>query len=56
MIGLRAGKKLTAAIDAWAKANGVDSRSEAMRALIERGLAGGRKIPVFRASDDDEEE
>jgi hypothetical protein len=37
MIGLRAGKELTAAIDAWAKANSV-SRSEAIRRLVEKGL------------------
>jgi Ribbon-helix-helix protein, copG family len=38
MIGFRAGKDLTAKIDEWAKANDVE-RSEAMRRLIERGLA-----------------
>jgi len=55
MIGLRAGKQLTAAIDAWGKRNGV-ARSEAIRRLVEIGLAGGRKIPVYRASGDDAEE
>jgi Arc/MetJ-type ribon-helix-helix transcriptional regulator len=39
MIGLRAGKELTAAIDKWAKANRVESRSEAIRQLVERALA-----------------
>jgi len=38
MIGLRAGKKLTAAIDHWAKANGL-TRSEAIRQLVERALS-----------------
>jgi hypothetical protein len=37
MVGFRAGKELTAKIDAWAKANDVE-RSEAMRRLIEKGL------------------
>jgi hypothetical protein len=55
MIGLRAGKQLTGAIDAWAKRNGV-ARSEAIRRLVEIGLAGGRAIPVYRASGDDAEE
>jgi Ribbon-helix-helix protein, copG family len=55
MIGLRAGEQLTAAIDAWAKRNGV-GRSEAIRRLVEIGLAGGRAIPVYRASGDDAEE
>jgi hypothetical protein len=53
MIGLRASKKLTSAIDAWAKRNGDVSRSEAIRLLVEIGLAGGRTIPVFRASGED---
>jgi metal-responsive CopG/Arc/MetJ family transcriptional regulator len=39
MIGLRAGKDLTAAIDKWVKANAVASRSEAIRQLVERALA-----------------
>jgi hypothetical protein len=55
MIGLRAGKQLTAAIDAWANRNGV-ARSEAIRRLVEIGLAAGRAIPVYRASNDDTEE
>jgi hypothetical protein len=55
MIGLRAGKQLTAAIDAWAKRNGV-TRSEAIRRLVEIGLAGGRTVPLYRASGDDAEE
>jgi hypothetical protein len=38
MIGLRAGKELTAAIDAWAERHAVKGRSEAMRLLIELGL------------------
>jgi hypothetical protein len=37
MIGVRAGTKMIAAIDAWAKARSI-SRSEAIRKLIERGL------------------
>jgi len=40
MIGLRADPKLTATIDAWAKRNGIGSRSEAIRRLVEAGLAG----------------
>jgi hypothetical protein len=52
MIGLRAGNELTAAIDKWARANGIDSRSEAIRRLVELGLEVGRKIPVYRATDE----
>jgi predicted DNA-binding protein len=37
MIGVRAGKELTAKIDKWAKTNST-TRSEAIRQLIERGL------------------
>jgi len=37
MIGFRAGKELTAKIDAWAEANEID-RSEAIRRLIEKGV------------------
>jgi hypothetical protein len=44
MIGFRAGKNLTAKIDAWAKANDID-RSEAMRRLIERGLDRPKASP-----------
>jgi metal-responsive CopG/Arc/MetJ family transcriptional regulator len=42
MIGLRAGKQLTAEIDAWAEANSV-SRSEAIRRLVEQALAASKK-------------
>ena len=38
MIGLRLSKKETARLDRWAKANGY-TRSEAIRVLIERGIA-----------------
>jgi adenine/guanine phosphoribosyltransferase-like PRPP-binding protein len=38
MVGLRAGTELTAAIDAWAEANSVESRSEAIRRLLELAL------------------
>jgi hypothetical protein len=38
MVGLRAGTELTAAIDAWAEANGIGSRSEAIRRLLELAL------------------
>jgi metal-responsive CopG/Arc/MetJ family transcriptional regulator len=37
MIGLRLSEEVTARLDRWAKANGY-SRSEAIRALIERGI------------------
>jgi metal-responsive CopG/Arc/MetJ family transcriptional regulator len=39
MTGLRMSKELTAAIDRWAKVNAIESRSEAIRRLIERGIA-----------------
>ena len=55
-IGLRLSEALLKRIDAWGKREKISERSEAVRALIERGLAGGRKIPVFRASDDDVED
>jgi hypothetical protein len=55
-IGLRLPEALLKRIDAWAKREKIGERSEAVRTLLERGLAGGRKIPVFRASDDDAEE
>jgi metal-responsive CopG/Arc/MetJ family transcriptional regulator len=38
MVALRLPPDLTARIDAFAKANGEGSRSEAMRQLLERGL------------------
>jgi hypothetical protein len=38
MIGLRFPRELTAAVDKWAKSNGIESRSEAIRRLVERGL------------------
>jgi metal-responsive CopG/Arc/MetJ family transcriptional regulator len=34
---------LTQRIDAWAKDNGEESRSEAMRQLLERGLAAPKR-------------
>jgi predicted DNA-binding protein len=37
MIGLRLSEEETARLDRWAKANGY-TRSQAIRALIERGL------------------
>jgi metal-responsive CopG/Arc/MetJ family transcriptional regulator len=39
LVALRLPPALTERIDEWAKANGEDSRSEAMRRLLERGLA-----------------
>jgi hypothetical protein len=45
MIGLRAGKELTAAIDAWAESRAV-KRSEAMRQLIELGLTANEAPAV----------
>jgi hypothetical protein len=39
MLGLRVPKELTAAVDTWAKAHAIESRSEAIRRLVERGLA-----------------
>jgi Ribbon-helix-helix protein, copG family len=38
MVGLRAGTELTAAIDAWAEANGIESRSDAIRRLLDLAL------------------
>src|SRR5215813_4592838 len=40
MIGLRAPPQLIKKIDAWAAANGVISRSSAIRRLVERGFSG----------------
>jgi hypothetical protein len=39
MIGLRAPPRLIKEIDAWAAANGVTSRSDAIRHLLEHGLS-----------------
>jgi len=48
---------LLSAIDAWrARQEDEPSRPEAIRRLVEIGLAGGRAIPVYRASGDDAEE
>ncbi len=43
MIGVRFPADLTAAVDAWAaKAGGDITRSEAIRSLVELGLAKGK--------------
>jgi hypothetical protein len=41
---IRLGPKLTAAIDKWAKAKGIISRSEAIRRLLEFGLAASTPL------------
>ena len=46
MIGLRLPKEETARLDQWAKANGY-TRTEAIRAMIERGLRGDPDQPIF---------
>ena len=43
MVGLRLSTTTIAEIDAWAEANGAGSRSAAIRFLIDRALAKGRK-------------
>jgi hypothetical protein len=52
-IGLRVPDALVKRIDGWAKREKIGERSVAVRELIERGLAGGRTVPVYRATDDD---
>ncbi|HEY7245282.1 MAG TPA: ribbon-helix-helix domain-containing protein [Xanthobacteraceae bacterium] len=42
---IRLPHKLTAAIDTWAAQNGVTSRSDAIRRLLELGLAASRPLP-----------
>jgi Ribbon-helix-helix protein, copG family len=37
-VALRLAKEKIAAVDKWAAKNGISSRSEALRLLIERGL------------------
>jgi hypothetical protein len=37
-VAFRLPKAVIAKVEKWAKTNGVEKRSEAMRALIERGL------------------
>jgi len=41
---IRLPPKLTAAIDKWGEANGVTSRSEAIRRLLELGLAASQPL------------
>jgi Ribbon-helix-helix protein, copG family len=41
---IRLAPKLTAAIDKWGEANGVTSRSEAIRRLLELGLAASQPL------------
>ena len=41
---IRLASKLTAAIDKWGEANGVTSRSEAIRRLLELGLAAAQPL------------
>jgi Arc/MetJ-type ribon-helix-helix transcriptional regulator len=41
---IRLSPKLTAAIDKWAEENGVSSRSEAIRRLLELGLAASQPL------------
>jgi hypothetical protein len=41
---VRLSPKLTAAIDKWAEENGVSSRSEAIRRLLDLGLAASRPL------------
>jgi metal-responsive CopG/Arc/MetJ family transcriptional regulator len=43
MVGLRLPSALLAAIDAWAKGNGIESRSRAIRELIGRSLVASRR-------------
>jgi len=38
-VAVRLPKQTIAAVDKWSKANAVESRSEAIRRLVERGLA-----------------
>jgi hypothetical protein len=56
VVPVRLPKSLKADVDRWAKAQGIKKRSVAMVQLVEIGLAGGGKIPVYRASGDDAEE
>jgi Ribbon-helix-helix protein, copG family len=46
MVAMRQPVELTRRIDAWAKANGEASRSEAMRRLLETGLARSKRKAV----------
>ena len=41
---IRLASKLTSAIDKWGEANGVTSRSEAIRRLLELGLAASQPL------------
>jgi hypothetical protein len=52
LIGVRLQPPSLERVDAWAaRQDDRPSRPEAMRRLIELGLASGRTIPVFRASE-----
>jgi hypothetical protein len=42
--GIRLAPKLTAAIDKWAEAHGVSSRSEAIRRILELGLSASKPL------------
>jgi hypothetical protein len=46
---IRLAADLTQRIDEWSKANGEESRSEAMRRLLELGLTAPRSFPVIVA-------
>ena len=47
---IRLAADLTQRIDEWSKANGEESRSEAMRRLLELGLTAPRSFPVIVAT------
>jgi hypothetical protein len=55
-VTIRIPEKVLTAAKRWATSQGIKTRSETIVRLVEIGLAGGRKIPVFRASDDGAEE
>jgi Arc/MetJ-type ribon-helix-helix transcriptional regulator len=44
LIEVRLPGKLIARIDAWAKRNGAESRSDAIRQLVDRALAGAEEL------------
>jgi hypothetical protein len=57
LIGVRLQPTELSRVDDWVAAqDDKPSRPEAIRRLVEIGLAGGRKIPAYRASGDNAEE
>jgi hypothetical protein len=52
-VAVRLPKQVLAAVDNWAKKQTITSRSDAIRRLIEMGLAAGRTIPLYLPPNED---